>query len=169
MGQNVMVRNFREGPQWIQAVVVEQCVPVSYPGANIEWKCLEVSHRSCEIDSDDSAAEGAKEKVDCDLTSPEIFPGEAEQTSATSNASIGNTGQSSLLPPTSQTIHRSSRSRQPPNQLTFKEGGVYCIKQVLLFCMIVHFLLIKYDVMFMYYFVLIYAKRFLTMAHAKWW
>ena len=36
---------------------------------------------------DDSAAEIAKEKEDCGLASPEIFPEEAEQTSASSNAS----------------------------------------------------------------------------------
>ena len=30
VGQNVMVRNFRKGPRWVQAVVVERCGPVSY-------------------------------------------------------------------------------------------------------------------------------------------
>ena len=39
------------------------------------------------IDRDDSAAEVAKEKEDCNLASPELFPEETEQTSAPSNAS----------------------------------------------------------------------------------
>ena len=67
------------------------------------------------IDSDDSAAEVAKEKEDGDLASPEIFPEETEQTSAPLNASTGNTGQPSVWPPMSQTVRRSSRQRRPPD------------------------------------------------------
>ena len=116
VGQNVMVRNFREGPRWVQAVVVERCGPVSYLVQTLNgnvWK-RHVDH--VKIDSDDSAAEVAKEKEDA---SPEIFPEETEQTSAPSTASTGNTGQSSVLPPTSQTVRRSSRQRRPPDRLTF--------------------------------------------------
>ena len=114
-----MVRNFREGPQWVQAVVVERCGPVSYLVQTLNgnvWK-RHIDH--VKIDSDDSAAEVAKEKEDRDLASPEIFPEENEQTCAPSNTSTGNTGQSSLLPPTSQTVRRSSRPRRPPDRLTF--------------------------------------------------
>ena len=116
VGQNVMVRNFREGPRWVQAVVVERCGPVSYLVQTLNgnvWK-RHVDH--VKIDSDDSAAEVAKEKEDA---SPEIFPEETEQTSAPSTVSTGNTGQSSVLPPTSQTVRRSSRQRRPPDRLTF--------------------------------------------------
>ena len=115
VGQNVMVRNFREGPRWVQAVVVERCGPVSYRVQTLNgnvWK-RHVDH--VKIDGDDSAAEVAKEKEDGDLASLEIFPEETEPTSAPSNASTGNTGQSSVLPPTSQTVRRSSRQRRPPD------------------------------------------------------
>ena len=30
VGQSVMVRNFREGPRWVQAVIFERCGPLSY-------------------------------------------------------------------------------------------------------------------------------------------
>ena len=71
------------------------------------------------IGSDDSAVEAAKEKEDCDHMSPEIFPEETEQTSVPLTVTTGNSDQSSLLPPTSQTVRRSSRLRRPPDRLTF--------------------------------------------------
>ena len=119
VGQNVMVRNFREGPRWVQAVVVERCGPVSYLVQTLNgnvWK-RHVDH--VKIGSDDSAVEAAKEKEDCDHMSPEIFPEETEQTSIPLTVTTGNSDQSSLLPPTSQTVRRSSRPRRPPDRLTF--------------------------------------------------
>ena len=79
VGQNVMVRNFCEGPRWVQAVVVERCGPVSYLVETLNgnvWK-RHVDH--VKIGSDDSAVEAAKEKEDCDHMSPEIFPEETGQ------------------------------------------------------------------------------------------
>ena len=79
------------------------------------WKC-HVDH--VKIGSDDSAVEAAKEKEDCDHMSPEIFPEDPEQTSVPLTVTTGNSDQSSLLPPTSQTVRR-SRPRRPPDRLTF--------------------------------------------------
>ena len=55
--------------------------PVSYLVQTLNenvWK-RDIDH--VKIDSDDSAAEVAKKKEDCDLASLEIFPEETEQTS----------------------------------------------------------------------------------------
>ena len=71
MGQNVMVRNFHEGPRWVQAVVVERCGPVSYVVQTLNGNVWKHHTDHVKPDSDDSAAEVAEEKEDCDLASPE--------------------------------------------------------------------------------------------------
>ena len=146
VGQNVMVRNFCEGPQWVQAVVVERCVPVSYLVQTLNGNVWKRHEDHAKIGSNDSAVEAA---LSSRIVSPRHL--RSFQRRLNRHASVpltvttGNSDQSSLLPPTSQTVCQSSRTWWPPDWF-LRKGECTVSDFVSIFSIVA---IIKYDFIFM--------------------
>ena len=115
VGQSVMVRNFREGPRWVQAVIVERCGPLSYLVQTLDGKVWKRHIDHVKIGSEDTAVEVKdRGQDDSDQASPVTFPEEpGEMTTTAQNAPPESTSQSGAP----QTVRRSSRARRPPDRL----------------------------------------------------
>ena len=119
VGQSVMVRNFREGPRWVQAVIVERGGPLSYLVQTLEGKVWKRHIDHVKIVSESTAVEPeSNSKDDCDQVLPETFPedpGETNDCTAPLNPPPESTSESGAP----QTIRKSSRTHRPPDRLTF--------------------------------------------------
>ena len=119
VGQSVMVRNFREGPRWVQAVIVERGGPLSYLVQTLEGKVWKRHIDHVKIVSESTAVEPeSNSKDDCDQVLPETFPkdpGETNDCTAPLNPPPESTSESGAPQP----IRKSSRTHRPPDRLTF--------------------------------------------------